>query len=161
MECRDVNNKIWSLMDDELSEGDARVVREHLRQCRTCAMEYRDLALAWELVAAIPRMEPSAALWPVIQARMRHAPATRLPQLRRWVFPALAATVFAGGIAIGVFLGGWMQAGRAEPRARAGETRNPVQNFQSIRHFADAPPGSLAEGILVSSTSSGKRGNEP
>jgi len=161
MECRTVRNKISSLIDGELSDDGARAAREHLRRCRTCALEYRDLASAWELVAAIPRMEPSAALWPVIKERIPQAPATGLPQLRRWAFPALATAVCAAGIAFGVLLGGWMQAGERAPLARADDTPGRVQNFQSIRHFSDAPPGSLAEGILVSSPSSGKRGNEP
>jgi hypothetical protein len=91
---------------------------------------------------------------------MIEAPAAGYFQLRRWTFPALATAVFAAGIAIGASLGGWMQAVDKTPLASANETPGQVQNFQTIRHFSDAPPGSLAEGILLSSSSSIKGGNE-
>ena len=160
MECRTFRNKISSLIDGELSDDDTQAAHEHLRNCRTCALEYRDLATAWELVARIPRKEPSAALWPVVADHLRREPAIGFPQLRRWAFPVLATAVFAGGIAIGILLGDWMQVGGSAPHAGPPATPAPVQNFQSVRHFADAPPGSLAEGVLVSSSSSEKRGNE-
>jgi len=160
MECRTFRKKISSLIDGELSDVDAQAAREHLRRCRTCASEYRDQASVWELVAAIPRVEHTSALWPAIRASTIEAPAAGYSQLRCWAFPALATAVFAAGIAIGVLLGGWMQAGDVTPLARAIETPGQVQNFQTIRHFSDAPPGSLAEGILLSSSSSGKGGNE-
>jgi anti-sigma factor RsiW len=161
MECRTVRSKLSSLIDGELPHDDARAAREHLRRCRTCALEYRDLVSAWELVAGIPRIKPSAELLPSIKACMAEAPAAGFLQMRRWVFPALATAMCAAGITIGVLLGGWMQAGNRAPLARTDETPGQIQNFQSIRHFSDAPPGSLAEGILVPSSSSGKRGNEP
>jgi len=161
MECRTVRNKLSSLIDGELPHDDARAARQHLRRCRTCALEYRDLLSAWELVAGIPRMKPSAELWPSIKAGMAQAPVAGFLQMRHWAFPALAMAVCAAGITIGVLLGGWMQAGDEAPPARADEIPGQIQNFQSIRHFSDAPPGSLAEGILAPSSNSGKRGNEP
>jgi len=161
MECRTVRNKISSLIDGELSDDDARITHDHLRRCPACAREYRDLASVWDLVAGIPRRESSTVLWTVLAKHIRHEPAAGFAQLRRWVFPALAAGVFTGGIAIGALLDGWTQGEDRVPLVRNDEIPSQVQNFQSISHFADAPPGSLAEGILVSSASPEKRGNEP
>lgn len=36
LECRDVLTEISSFIDDDVSEGVSRAIREHLEHCRTC-----------------------------------------------------------------------------------------------------------------------------
>lgn len=59
MNCRIVQRRLASYIDGELSNDEARKIREHLNLCNSCRAEFDSHKRVKELVSSLPHREPS------------------------------------------------------------------------------------------------------
>jgi mycothiol system anti-sigma-R factor len=62
MECREVIDRLWEYLDDELAAEEAAAVRHHLAGCRTCPPRCRcDRTFLLVIVRALTAPRPAPA----------------------------------------------------------------------------------------------------
>lgn len=149
MECMVAQQKLSAYVDGELSPPLMVVVRAHLASCKACAQECRDLSRAWHLVEEIPRVAPRTSLWPGIEERLS-ANGASLWGFLAWRPLAVSASVvlaLAVGVSVGVALGR-LTFSNASAAASPVVPTSQAPGLESVRYFADVPPGSLGYGAL-------------
>jgi hypothetical protein len=145
------------LVDEAPEAGEAA----HLRDCIACRLELAEMRAQTEELAELPAVEPPAALWDRIEARLveeglsREMPAARPVRRVIWLHPALrtaAAVVLliGAGAAAGWLLRGHptspgtLAAGEGTRRTAA-EPSPAVQGAQAVPADAGTPPSGAAD----------------
>ena len=80
MDCEAARALISQLIDGDLDDARAALVREHLLVCRKCASLERDLRSIAQQVAALGPCEPPHDMWQRIERRLDEAPADPSPE---------------------------------------------------------------------------------
>jgi anti-sigma factor RsiW len=122
--CRDLAASVTAYLDGDLDDATASACRGHLRTCADCRALAEDHARIRDGLADLERVEPPAALWSQISARLgeaeiadaRRAPASQLwARLRPIVWPA---AVTASACAIAIVMVQWKRSPASQPRER-------------------------------------------
>ena len=102
MECTRHLDAIGELVDGTLAGDARRDLEAHLRTCDTCTALASELTRIRQAAGSLERLEPPAASWPRIQARVRLG-AGRPSMLRGWL-PLAAAAALLLVVAAGYLL---------------------------------------------------------
>ena len=72
MECREVIDRLWEYLDDELAAEEAAAVRHHLESCRACPSRCRcDRTFLLVIVGALRAPRPAPPhLHALVRARL-------------------------------------------------------------------------------------------
>jgi|GEM_PF-3142963 len=87
MNCRELTASVTAYLDGELDDAEASACRGHLRTCPACRTLAADEAAVRDGLADLERVEPPAALWSAISARLGEAEiadSQRAPAARWW-----------------------------------------------------------------------------
>lgn len=95
--CKHIQPRLTAYLDGELADADGSVVRGHLRECAECREAARAEAALRDGLRQLPPVDPPAALWAGVQARLAAAEVADAHQpwwrrlARRWtpVMPSL------------------------------------------------------------------------
>lgn len=107
MNCTQFQAGFDRLLDGQLDAQASQHLRAHLAVCPDCGEAWRAYEAAWTAFASTPEMEPSSNFTVRVLneiERVEQGPAASisfLPQLVRWLAPAVAAlalVVVAGGV---------------------------------------------------------------
>ena len=161
MRCRDVDRLVTGYIDGALDERRSSAVRGHLRVCSTCAARVEDEARLRDAAGHIAPVDPPAALWDAIDARLAEAeiadagrPAVWLlgqravDAVRRWALPLS----LAGAVAVGLLVL-WLPRDHAGRSPRAGATR-----ARAVSGRSPAGAGAGAAGVIASTAGGGDQG---
>lgn len=127
MNCDAIQRDLSAYQGRELPATQMKAVEEHLIGCQNCRREFARLTQAWELLGALPAIQPSAGFKTRFWRRVREEEAK--PQgLWRWMplprmAPALAgfAALWVLGATGGLFLFGHRGHGLSLSRAGAAQ----------------------------------------
>ncbi len=86
MRCRDVEALCSGYVDGELDERRASALRGHLRVCPDCLARVEDEAALRDAAADLDPVEPPAALWDGIEARLAQAEIDDAERSRLWLW---------------------------------------------------------------------------
>jgi 3-methyladenine DNA glycosylase/8-oxoguanine DNA glycosylase len=67
MRCEEVQERLSSLIDEQLGWQEREEVRQHLHMCATCAREYQQLRQFVEFCRQLEAPEPKIDLWRELQ----------------------------------------------------------------------------------------------
>ena len=85
MTCSETKPILSAHLEGEATASQWRLAEEHMRSCSECAQIWQNFqAAAVLLKTKLPHLEPSAALWDHIAARLEHAPAKKFRLGERW-----------------------------------------------------------------------------
>lgn len=113
--------QLSALLDDELAEGEARVVTVHVADCATCRDELGRLRDARSALRGLPGL----AIPDVVLADLAATTAAAAARSRRRVRRGTVGAVGVAGAAAGL----WLLGAAAEPTAPRGEVAPPVERF--------------------------------
>ena len=113
MECTRHLDAIGELVDGTLAGDARRDLEAHLRTCDVCTALASELTRIREAAGSLERLEPPAASWPRIQARVRSG-AGRPSMVRGWL-PLAAAAALLLVVAAGYLM-------RQQPGGQAGRS---------------------------------------
>jgi putative zinc finger protein len=85
--CETIQPRLTAYLDGDLADDHGSVVRGHLRECAPCRQIARDEAALRDGLRVLPPVDPPAALWAGVQARLAAAEVAdaRKPGWRRAV----------------------------------------------------------------------------
>lgn len=112
--CEAVQGALSMRMDGELSESDAALVEQHLRQCSRCSEESRELAAAERLLGSAASKKLSATLWSSLEHRLLREGMIRPvpePASSRAPLAVAASVLVASGLAGHLIQGAGMGVG--------------------------------------------------
>ena len=100
MDCKEVARNIFRLMDGELTDPEAELLRGHAEGCSACARKLRILMIPRRIGRILPVLEPSPFFYRRLRAQL--AAESRqmgiwqiVPVLSRRIVPVLAAITIA------------------------------------------------------------------
>lgn len=71
MKCEEYRELFSDFIDDELSEKQIDVLRDHLKICEICKEEFKNFRQAQTLLKLLPKKEVPSELWGRIETRVR------------------------------------------------------------------------------------------
>ena len=107
MRCASVRRLINDSLDGPLPAEKTAGLKKHLAQCPECRAFASELESIVGEAGKLPRLEPSAKVWPKIAAGVRQSrieEAAAVPRTVRWRYAFAAASVL-GLIGAGLFIG--------------------------------------------------------
>lgn len=150
MRCNQVQTLLIDYIEDELSEGEAAAVREHIDVCDVCAAEAAAFESTCELLREDGYVEPSPFYWTRFSARLRERMRGRSVWAGaddRWgmLVPRLAPVAVAAlCFAVGMWIG-------LSPTDSVDRTVGGVQRSAVGAGFAEGPVVSPRSKALVES----------
>lgn len=109
MRCEDLRDQLLDMTTVDLITADPRL-RAHLETCENCRREVERLSRTWQLLTAIPEVEPDSDA-------MRARFAAALPRRTRafgWAVPVSAAAALILAVSIGVIVGRQLPSGQTD-----------------------------------------------
>ena len=159
MNCEQVQSRLSTFLDDELSPSERSVIEDHLEHCTTCAGELKSLAA---VLAFVDRWELEAD--PIdIRPALRSAPASPVPsgaakpQIRPAIVQITSVFRYAAALLLGITLG-LFALGLFGSKPPAERTEQPEQTSVStipsdsnipMENFDNLPEGSLGEAYVA------------
>jgi predicted anti-sigma-YlaC factor YlaD len=145
MKCEEIQRKLSAFLDNELKEEEARLIREHLKECTGCAEELRAVSSVWDFVETAEGIEPSPYFWTRLSAKIARQEKERSLRWgfwRKWIFnpiPVAAAAALILGLLLGHFVGRTLYPNGSLANAEA------TAEALALTTFDDMPSGSLSE----------------
>ncbi|MCF8303491.1 MAG: zf-HC2 domain-containing protein [Bacteroidales bacterium] len=106
MKCREVHNKIYFFIDNDLAEEEASHIREHIGQCDSCRHLYEEMMATVSVIEREKQVEINPFFYTRLQQHIQNNEPVyvRKPSLIRslqWIPAALVII----GLVIGIILG--------------------------------------------------------
>ena len=138
MSCDRVRAQLTSYLDGELEGDRGTIVRGHLRSCDACRQIAADEAVVRDGLRALPSIDPPAAMWAGVQARLAaeevteaNRPAWRraVTRWRGWM-PSGARLAAGSLVAAAAVAAVWWKAGGAVDQATTTTTYLPPPKIE-------------------------------
>ena len=152
MKCDDCSDAILDLIEGELSEREAKAVREHLHHCSACQQTYDELAATWNKLGELPKPSPDLAQRFAQKledyATTEHHETTARPREIAW-FPSFARTALAyvASIALAFLAGSYLSRTSSNERLASIETElSRLKEVTALSLLAQSSPAERMRG---------------
>jgi anti-sigma factor RsiW len=153
MKCQKVHEKLDAYVARELPPGKAQRLENHLKTCPAC----REALVGARRIAAVLSETQAPPLPDGFADRVVSRARRRVPAVERkhavappWSrFSTLAwRSAVAAGVVVGLALGAIMGRDVSEPSQVGASVRDAVVETYQLDYFAEAPGGSVADGMI-------------